>query len=201
MSGIIKQLLTLARADSGKERMTFQVVELAPFLKGLCNDMDVLYREKKQPLHQKINDQLTIKGDPKALRNMMVNLLTNAIRYTAEGGSITVSLYREKSTAVVAVSDTGIGNPSDALPHMFKRFYRMDKARSREVGGSGLGLAMCRHIVDVHGGTIQVEGRINQGSTFRVRFLLQHSDPEGPFEFHHTVKPPEQNKDMVNFLS
>jgi len=171
-SGIIKQLLTLARADSGKEQMTFQVVELASFLNGLCNDMDILCREKKQTLHQKINYQLTIKGDPKALRNMMVNLLTNAIQYTAEGGSITVSLYREKATAIVAVSDTGIGIPSDALPHIFNRFYRVDKARSREAGGTGLGLAICRHIVDMHGGTIRVESQINQGSTFRVRLPL-----------------------------
>ena len=155
MSGIIKQLLTLAH-----------------LLKGLCEDIAILCREKKQTLHQEINGPLTIKGDPKALRNMMVNLLTNAIRFTAEGGSITVSLYREQSTAVVAVSDNGIGISPDALPHIFKRFYRVDKARSREADGSGLGLAICRHIVEAHGGTIQVESRINRGSTFRVQLPL-----------------------------
>ena len=172
MSGTIKQLLTLARADSGKEQMTFQVVELSPFLKGLCEDMTILCREKKQSLDQELNDPLTIKGDPKALRNLMVNLLTNAIRYTPEGGCITVSLYHEESTAFVAVSDTGMGIPSDELPFIFKRFYRVDKARSREAGGSGLGLAICRHIAHAHGGVIQVESRINRGSTFRVCFPL-----------------------------
>ncbi|MCP4578766.1 MAG: HAMP domain-containing protein [Deltaproteobacteria bacterium] len=168
MSGTLKQLLTLARSDSGKEQMIFRAVELSSFLTELCEDMTILCRKKNQTLHQELHDPLTIKGDPQALRNMMVNLLTNAIRYTPEGERITVSLYREKSTAFIAVSDTGIGIPPEALPFIFKRFYRVDKARSRDAGGSGLGLAICKHIALAHGGTIQVESRINQGSTFRV---------------------------------
>jgi heavy metal sensor kinase len=172
MVAVLNQLLTLARADSGKEQMTFQVVELAHFLEDLCENMAILCGEKNQTLHQELHDPLTIKGDPQALRNMMVNLLTNAIRYTAEGGTITVSLSRERTMAVIAVSDTGMGIPSHELPHIFKRFYRVDKARSREAGGSGLGLAICHHIAHGHGGTIQVESRVNRGSTFRVRFPL-----------------------------
>lgn len=168
MSGIIKQLLTLARADSGKEQMTFQTVQPAPFLENLCEDMGILCREKKQILQQNYDEALTIEGDPKALRNMMVNLITNAIRYTPEGGRIAVSMYREKSKAVIAVSDTGIGIPSNELPFIFKRFYRVDKARSREQGGSGLGLAICKHIAEAHSGSIQAESRVNRGSTFRV---------------------------------
>lgn len=174
MSGTLKQLLTLARADSGKEEMAFRGVELVPFLTGLCEDMTILCREKGQTLHHELGNPITIKGDPQALRNMLANLITNAIRYTPEGGSITVSLYREGSMAVVAVSDTGMGIPPKALPHIFKRFYRVDKARSREAGGSGLGLAICKHIALAHGGTIRVESRINQGSTFRVRLPLYH---------------------------
>ena len=172
MAAVLNQLLTLARADSGKDQMTFQVVELAHFLRELCEDMTILCREKEQFLREELNEPLSIKGDPKALRNMMVNFLTNAIRYTAGGGTITVSLYRERTMAVIAVSDTGMGIPSHELPHIFKRFYRVDKARSREAGGSGLGLAICRHIAHVHGGTIQVESQVNRGSTFRIRFPL-----------------------------
>ena len=152
--------------------MTFQPVDLALFLEKLCEDMGILCREKKQILKQDYDEALTAPGDPKTLRNMMVNLITNAIRYTPEGGQITVSLYRENKKAVIAVSDTGMGIPSDVLPFIFKRFYRVDKARSREQGGSGLGLAICKHIVEAHGGSIQAESRVNQGSTFRVRLPI-----------------------------
>ncbi len=172
MSGIIKQLLTLARADSGKEHTVFQKLDLSLFLKILCEDVDILCREKSQALHMKHSGQVFIKGDKNLLRNLMLNLLRNAIQYTAEGGEISVSLGQKKDMAIISVSDTGIGIPPQALPHIFNRFYRVDKARSRESGGSGLGLAICKYIVDSHSGTFQVTSQVNEGSTFIVKFPI-----------------------------
>ncbi len=172
MSGIIKQLLTLARADFGKEHTVFQKLDLSLFLKILCDDVDILCREKSQALHMKHSGQVFIKGDKNLLRNLMLNLLRNAIQYTAEGGEISVSLGQEKDMAILSVSDTGIGIPPRALPHIFNRFYRVDKARSREYGGSGLGLAICKCIVDSHGGTFQVTSQVNEGSTFIIKFPI-----------------------------
>ena len=98
----------------------------------------------------------------------MHNLLGNAIRHTAEGGTISVGLAESKGGVVLSVADTGTGIPPEALPHLFERFYRVDKARSRADGGSGLGLAICRQIATSHGGTIEVRSRVGEGSTFRV---------------------------------
>ncbi|MCP4599145.1 MAG: hypothetical protein GY847_01180, partial [Proteobacteria bacterium] len=102
------------------------------------------------------------------LRQLFLNLLTNAIRYTPEGGTVSISLKQEGRMAVVAVSDTGIGIPQDELPLIFERFYRIDKGRSRADGGSGLGLAICKYIAEAQNGTIEVRSEDGKGSTFSV---------------------------------
>ncbi len=172
MSGILNQLLTLARADSGKVQMTIQAIHLNPFLEALGRDIEVLCHEKGLTLHMEFHEQLYIEGDPGMMRNMILNLLTNAIRYTDKAGKITMALSKETGHAVVSISDTGIGIPKDALPYIFNRFYRVDKARSRAAGGSGLGLAISKQIIDMHGGTLQVKSEMNHGSTFVVRLPL-----------------------------
>ncbi len=172
MSGIIKQLLSLARADSGKEQVNFERLDLAPFIQALCDDVDILCREKGQTLILNHNGPIYIRGDKNLLRNLMLNLLRNAMQYTAEGGDIEVILDQKNRMAVIAVADTGIGIPPEALAHIFKRFYRVDTSRSRESGGSGLGLAICKHIVELHQGTLHVNSQINRGSTFVIRIPL-----------------------------
>jgi len=169
MGVIINQLLTLARADSGKEQLQFTKINLAKFLQDLCTDIEILCQEKGLTLQLDYFENLFINGDSRSLRNLVDNLLTNAIRYTATGGMISVALLRKKNMAVISIADTGIGIPSDELPFIFERFYRVDKARSREDGGSGLGLAICKHIVNTHGGSIEVESQIQKGSTFHVK--------------------------------
>ena len=104
-------------------------------------------------------------GTPKQL---FFNLLDNAIRYTPSGGIVSVSVEREGDTAVVAISDSGIGIPEEHIPHIFERFYRVDKARSQAEGGAGLGLSICQHIAQSHGGRIKVESKLREGSTFSV---------------------------------
>jgi heavy metal sensor kinase len=173
MSSLIDQLLTLARADAGKEQWNFTEVNLGKLIANLTTDVEVLCQEKGlsfqlcQPL------DLVVKGDEARLRELFMNLLDNAIRYTPTPGTVSVSLRREGQMAVVAITDTGVGIPAEDIPFIFERFYRVDKSRSRAEGGSGLGLAICRHIAEAHGGKIEVESQVGAGSTFSVWLPLQ----------------------------
>jgi signal transduction histidine kinase len=106
------------------------------------------------------------------LHQIVFNLLENGIKYNKPGGTLTVSLYRDDDSAVMKVTDTGVGIPEDALPHIFKRFYRVDKARSRKTGGSGLGLSIVHSIVEQNNGSIAISSEIGVGTTFTVTFPL-----------------------------
>jgi signal transduction histidine kinase len=118
-------------------------------------------------------DSLPIRADADALRRAILILIDNAVKYTPEGGRITVGLHRKDGRAVAFVTDTGIGIAPEDLPHIFDRFWRTDKARSREGGGAGLGLSIAKWIVDTHGGSIAVESDIGKGSTFSILIALQ----------------------------
>ncbi|MCP3888145.1 MAG: HAMP domain-containing protein [Desulfobulbaceae bacterium] len=168
LAGIINQLLTLARADAGKEHQEFQKINLADFVKDLCIDVGVVCQEKKLTLQQGHFDEASVMGDSRSLRNLFHNILENAMRYTPEGGTITVRVHQKDTRVMVSIKDTGIGISAAERSLIFERFYRVDKARSRSAGGSGLGLAICRHIIEVHGGSIKVESQPNKGSTFHV---------------------------------
>ena len=102
----------------------------------------------------------------------MVNLVDNAIKYTQEGGALNVRVGTSGNLAILEVSDNGAGIPADALPHLFERFYRVDRARSRQMGGAGLGLAILKSIVTAHGGQVRVESAEGRGSRFRVELPL-----------------------------
>jgi heavy metal sensor kinase len=173
MSSIIDQLLTLARADAGKEQWNFTEVDLGKLISSLGTDVEVLCQEKGLSFQLGQLPGSVVKGDESRLRELFMNLLDNAIRYTPSPGTISISLRHEGQMAVVAITDTGIGIPAEDIPLIFERFYRVDKSRSRAEGGSGLGLAICRHIAEVHGGKIEVESQVGAGSTFSVWLPLQ----------------------------
>jgi heavy metal sensor kinase len=173
MSSLIDQLLTLARADAGKEQWNFTEVNLGKLISNLSTDVEVLCQEKGLSFQLGQTQDLVVKGDEARLRELFMNLLNNAIRYTPAPGTVSVSFRREGQMAVVAITDTGIGIPAEDIPFIFERFYRVDKARSRAEAGSGLGLAICRHIAEAHGGKIEVESQVGAGSTFSVWLPLQ----------------------------
>jgi heavy metal sensor kinase len=173
MSSLVAQLLTLARADAGKEQWNFTEVNLGKLITNLSIDIDILCQEKGLSFQLGQPQDLVVKGDEARLRELFMNLLDNAIRYTPAPGTVSVSLRREGQMAVVAITDTGIGIPAEDIPFIFERFYRVDKSRSRAEGGSGLGLAICKHIVEAHGGKIEAESQVGVGSTFSVRLPLQ----------------------------
>jgi signal transduction histidine kinase len=168
MAFLTNQLLELARMDADKETYVFETINLKEFIQDICSDIAVLCQEKNLELQTHILSQVKIKGDKKSLQRMFFNILNNAIKYTEKGGTIHLALEEKNRMAEVSVSDTGIGIPKDSLPYLFERFYRVDKARSRSEGGSGLGLSICRHIIDVHKGRIDVNSQMGKGSTFTV---------------------------------
>lgn len=170
MSNIIDQLLALARADAGKEQLTFEEIQLDELLRDVASDADVLCREKG--LEFGTMEALTVRGDNSRLRQLFLNLLNNSIRYTSGEGTISISLRKEENQAIASFTDTGIGIPEEDIPLVFERFYRVDKARSHADGGSGLGLAICKHIAEAHGGSVEVESRQGEGSTFSVRLPI-----------------------------
>jgi two-component system, OmpR family, sensor histidine kinase SenX3 len=112
--------------------------------------------------------QYTVRGDETLLTSMFTNLVNNAVNYTPPGGRVEVTGGFEGSEIVIRVSDTGIGIPESKLPRIFERFYRVDKARSKETGGTGLGLSIVKPIAENHGGRVTVESRLGEGSTFTV---------------------------------
>ena len=175
MSSLIDQLLALARADAGKEQWNFTEVNLGKLIGNLSTDVEVLCQEKGLSFQLGQMQDLVVKGNEARLRELFMNLLDNAIRYTPAPGTVSVSFRREGQMAVVAITDTGIGIPAEDIPFIFDRFYRVDKSRSRAEGGTGLGLAICRHIAEAHGGKIEVESQVGVGSTFSVWLPLQSS--------------------------
>jgi len=168
MAKIIDQLLTLARADARKEHFSFEDVDLSALLAELKSDVAILCQDKGLNFILCNSENLVVKGDRMQLRQLFLNLVDNAIRYTQKGGTITVSSRCEGQLLIISVSDTGIGIPPAEVPHIFERFYRVDKARSRTEGSSGLGLAISRYIAEVHGGRIEVESEVGVGSTFSI---------------------------------
>ncbi len=172
MSAVVNKLLYLARIDAGKEQVNFERINLKELFTELSSDIEVLAREKGIEFNLAPLEDLLIEGDRVKLEQLFLNLLENAIRYTPQGGSISTSVVREDKTAMIVIKDTGIGIPKEHISHLFERFYRVDKARSRAEGGTGLGLAISMHIALDHHGKIEVESQVGKGSTFFVSFPL-----------------------------
>jgi signal transduction histidine kinase len=170
MSRLLGDLLLLARADTGGLPLRHEPVELDNILFEVYRQVSRI--EKPVTVELTAVDQATILGDEDRLKQLLLNLVDNGIKYTQPGGTVRLSLSKENGWAQLTVSDTGIGIPAEDLAHIFDRFYRVDKARSRAQGGSGLGLAIARWIVQAHGGGIQVDSTPGQGTTFQVTLPL-----------------------------
>lgn len=168
LTSIIDNLLLLAKADQGKAQAELTEVELHTFMEELYEDCTILAGSKNISLTMLSNTPVTIVGDKGRLRQLFLNLVDNAVKYTPPGGSVTLSLERRENVAVFEVTDTGIGIPEEELGKIFDRFYRVDKARSRELGGTGLGLSIAKWIVELHRGSITVTSEPQKGSTFTV---------------------------------
>ncbi|PYQ88528.1 MAG: two-component sensor histidine kinase [Acidobacteria bacterium] len=170
MSGLLDSLLTLARVDSGAEALSLADVDLAAVIRDVCGRSEPLVHSKQLRLDRVLPDgRMVVHGDAHALERLFLILIDNAIKYTPSGGRIRVALETQADQAAVTIEDTGVGIPKDALPFVFDRFYRVDKVRSRQDGGAGLGLSIARWIIDAHRGSIEAESIQGNGTTFIVR--------------------------------
>jgi heavy metal sensor kinase len=173
ISRLIEDLMTLARADSGAESLRLAPMNLTESLREACIQGKTLAAAKQVEFDFRIPETpVRLEGDFQALRRVFLILIDNAVKYTAPGGRIVVSVDTAGGYASVEVCDSGIGISDDDLPHIFERFYRADKARSREMGGAGLGLAIAQWIIQAHRGAIEAGSTPGHGSTFRVRLPM-----------------------------
>jgi heavy metal sensor kinase len=173
LTRLTDQLLALAREDARALHQSKEPVELGALLRDVTETMRPLADVKGLAVHVESPTAISVSGDPARLREVFVNILDNGIKYTPEGGEVAAQLGRQGPDAVVTIRDTGVGIPAEHLPHVFDRFYRVDKARSRAEGGTGLGLSIAQTIVAAHGGRIELASTPGKGTTCTVWLPLE----------------------------
>jgi len=168
LSRLVDDLLNLARADAGRVKLQVEEFYLNDLLAECCRSAQTLAGARRVAIDCPSHCDVAFRGDEELVRRMVMNLVDNAIRYTPEGGRVTVALEARNGGVAIRVSDTGAGIAPDAVPHVFERFYRGDKARSRQDGGFGLGLAIVKWIAESHHGAVELASAPGAGSTFTV---------------------------------
>jgi heavy metal sensor kinase len=176
LSRLVDDLLNLARADAGRVKLEVQEFYFNELLAECCRSMQTLASASDVALECCSPGDVQFRGDEGLLRRLVINLLDNAIRYTPPGGKVSAELEAGPARVLIRISDTGAGIPPEAAPHVFERFYRADKARSRQDGGFGLGLAIVKWIAEAHNGTVELTRNAGPGTTFMV--TLPQSAPE-----------------------
>jgi len=170
LSRIVDDLLTLAKADAGQMKIQHEPVRLDLLMEELLEDGLILTTNKETEVELVANEQVTIQGDEARLRQLLRNLLMNAVQFTSPGDVIRLSCKRSSDGAAVAVQDTGIGIPLELQDSIFEPFFRVDTSHRRAHGGSGLGLSIARWIVEAHHATIRVSSKLGEGSSFTIIF-------------------------------
>jgi len=169
--------MILTYAGAGKLNLKKGKVDIGNFLGNAVKAMEVLAGEKKINIELKIENSIFIFIDEDKILKLLLNLISNAIKYGNENGWIKIFGESRDGGYFITVADNGIGIPEKEIPFIFERFYRVDKVRTRDqIGGSGLGLAICKSIIEAHGGTIEVKSRLGVGSEFIVRLPSNHID-------------------------
>ncbi|HEY7234638.1 MAG TPA: HAMP domain-containing sensor histidine kinase [Gemmatimonadaceae bacterium] len=189
MADLVESLLTLARADEGRYDLHREPVRLGPVVRDIFETAVILGEDAGLTIELPECEDATVLGDPARLRQLLLNLITNAIKYTPRGGHVEMSLTRRPHDEVaITVRDTGIGIAASDLAHVFERFWRADRVRSRRImsvdswaldrGGFGLGLSIAQWIVQAHGGTLTVQSRLGRGSMFTIILPTVQSDDD-----------------------
>jgi two-component system phosphate regulon sensor histidine kinase PhoR len=167
LASLISDLLDLSKIESGQLKLNLRPCSTATIVRRVVSGLARQARSKKITIHTSIpDDTADVLADENYLAQVILNLVDNAIKYSEEGSSVTVSTAETDGFVRLDVSDTGVGIPQKDLFRVFERFYRVDKARSGEMGGTGLGLSIVKHIVQAHGGEVSVESVLGQGATF-----------------------------------
>jgi heavy metal sensor kinase len=179
LSGIVEGLFSLARLDAGEAKIGNETFDLADLARSTLEQMHLLAEVKSLSVAVDAPQPVPVTGDSARLKQVIVNLLDNAIKYTMKGGAISLAVRAADAKAVLTVRDNGIGIPQEALPHIFERFYRADKVRSRASQGAGLGLSIVHAICQAHGGTVEAASEEGIGTTLTVHLpLAARPNPE-----------------------
>ena len=177
MSRLFKELLQLSRLDSHREKMNFKELEVGKILEDCVKKITLTAQAKEQTVEcvYDRNTPLYIMGDRDKMQQVILNILTNSIKYTQAGGKIRLNAWKEDDVVCITVEDNGIGISDAELSRIFERFYRVDKARSRAMGGTGLGLSIAKQIIEVHGGSILAQSKEGSGTTMQITLPLAWS--------------------------
>jgi two-component system, OmpR family, phosphate regulon sensor histidine kinase PhoR len=168
LNRLLEDLIDISRVESGELKLKFRFFDIVPLIDETVNEL----QSKAAPHHVTLQwkasaPRLEVYGDKERIRQVLINLIDNALKYSGEGTVVTVSATGAQRSVEMAVADTGVGIAAEHLPRIFERFYRIDKDRSRDVGGTGLGLAIAKHIIEAHRSTISVVSALGKGTTFR----------------------------------
>lgn len=177
MTKLVNDLLALSRTDSEANALDLKLINLAKILKQLHKKFMLISESRNISILMNDAPDMHILGDEALLRRLFSNLLDNAVKYTPDGGDVTISLEKRDSEIIARIEDTGIGIPETEFGKIFDRFYRVDPSRSSETGGAGLGLAICKNIAELHKGSIGVKSTINTGTTFSVYLPENYPHP------------------------
>jgi signal transduction histidine kinase len=169
MQQLVDDLLDLSRIESGAWSPRPERLALAPLVQEVWSTLKPRADAARLTLTTRIGDA-TVFADPQAARQVVLNVLDNSVRYTPDGGHVTVAALAEPGALRLDITDTGVGIPGEHLPRIFERFYRVDPARSRELGGTGLGLSIVKHLVEAHGGRVEAISSLGSGTTIRIHF-------------------------------
>ena len=185
LAGIVEGLFAISRLDAGEAAAEWVKLDLARLAAATADQMSLLAEDKNIRVTCAAAEPVWVEGDQSRLKQVVVNLLDNAIKYTLQGGAVALSVSTINSKAVLEVADNGIGIPAEALPRVFDRFFRVDAARSRELGGAGLGLSIVKSICTAHHGRVEASSPLGQGSRFRVELPLAAPSPNHQKQHDH----------------
>lgn len=172
LASLVGQLLDQARAESGQLRLNLREIDLEAVARPIVSSFEPQAQNKGVSIQLYAGRPVRVEADPDRLAQVFVNLIDNALRHTPANGQVSVEIDAQGADAIMRVRDTGMGIPYRDLPHIFERFYVVDRSRTRETGGAGLGLAIVKGIVDAHGGTISAESMLGTGTTFTVHIPI-----------------------------
>jgi heavy metal sensor kinase len=179
LARIVEGLFAVSRLDAGEAQKECVLFDLADLAASTAEQMCLLAEDKGISVSCQAPGEVIVEGDRARMKQVVVNLLDNAIKYTSSGGKIRLSVIAHGGNAMLEVEDTGIGIPMEAQPHIFERFFRVDKARSREMGGAGLGLSIVKSICTAHSGQVEFQSKEGTGSRFKVVLPLSRDGGQG----------------------
>ena len=167
LSHLVNQLKNLAKFDSSDDKLNLKSENLTQLIKNIIYNNESYALDKNIRIKYELED-VNANIDKEKISQVIINLISNAIRYTNLNGEILIKLYKKSDFIKIIVKDNGIGIPEESLDYIFERFYRVDKSRCRNTGGTGVGLTICKSIVDLHKGKIEVKSKLNEGSEFII---------------------------------